>query len=1151
MQRVAITCFLSFILQLTWAQSVSSLRFKTLQIVSDTTQIDTLSIGEFKVLEPSTFNASNYLLLPLKSQFITKERGSITISYRVLYQPVQPLYKHKERALIRNNPSNTGRDYLYIPHETNSNLADEPALNKSGVISRGITVGNNQDLVLNSIFNLQLSGKLSSDWNILGSISDDNTQLQPDGSTLQLQEFDKVFIKLYNANQQVTMGDFELKPELSKSYFLNYYKRNRGVYFNAISQPDSSNKIKYGASAAAAKGRYSRQVVTVIDGNQGPYRLKGNNGELYVLINAGSERIYLDDKLLTRGYDHDYIIDYNTGEITFTSRRLIIATSRVIAEFQYSDRNYSRAVLNGFAEWQQDKLSLRLHYYSEKDLKNQPVLLELTDAQKQKIASVGDSLNKAFSTSAKTVSLFTNEKILYRKVDTLGYIGVYVLTNVPTMDTTYYELIFNEVGEGRGNYRLIKSDVNGKVYAFYPPLNGVLQGNAEPLQPLTAPQGLQNISLGGDYTFNKHQRISAEIAGSKFDQNEFSKLDKGDDKGYATHMQWEQNYAVSKKEKPLILSTNASFDYVNKNFKSAERFRDINFARVWNRQLQQVSESNTRATEFNSGLEFQIKKTADKLFLVGIEQYKRDKEQDGLRYHSSLILKHRKTTISANGELMQNQLLLLQSQNTSTTWNLFLLQQLSKSTGAGAEIKKEHSAFKRLNNDTLGLQSYDYLQGQIFTIFQKKKYQFRVDATQRNDATPEYSQYLPAFSTNILAANGLFQSGKQTFQFQAQYKTIEVHNTRLTNLRNDQSLTFQFLHSLQSFKNALQHNLQCNAGSGQEQKRIYTFIEVPVGRGSYTWRDYNNDGVKQLNEFEQAYNPDETKYVRVLVPTQDYSKVNYFSAYETIILQPYKLWGTKTGFLKFIGRFENRFTYKNELKQYAQNSFFVSKFTSDNNDTTLLNFNNYIENNFIFNHPFNSFDMRYNYRQTGNTNLLSYGLDTRSKKEHEVIFRVAFSSVSFIQLYLVNGEKQLHSQFFALRNYRFGYQSIEPKLNLELKQTLRITLRTKYYISQSNGAVPIKSENWEGGMDLHWYLSSKSFLDGRASLVNIKFNGDANSSIAYEMLQGLNNGNNILVYLTFMHQISSTMQINLNYNGRATQGKPMIHTGGVEVRYLF
>ena len=110
MQRVAITCFLSFILHYSWAQSVSSLRVKTLQIVSDTTQIDTLSIGTFQILDPSTFNASNYQLLPLKAQFITKERGTITVSYRVLYQPIQSVYKHKERILIRNSPSNSGRD---------------------------------------------------------------------------------------------------------------------------------------------------------------------------------------------------------------------------------------------------------------------------------------------------------------------------------------------------------------------------------------------------------------------------------------------------------------------------------------------------------------------------------------------------------------------------------------------------------------------------------------------------------------------------------------------------------------------------------------------------------------------------------------------------------------------------------------------------------------------------------------------------------------------------------------------------------------------------------------------------------------------------------------------------------------------------------
>ena len=353
------------------------------------------------------------------------------------------------------------------------------------------------------------------------------------------------------------------------------------------------------------------------------------------------------------------------------------------------------------------------------------------------------------------------------------------------------------------------------------------------------------------------------------------------------------------------------------------------------------------------------------------------------------------------------------------------------------------------------------------------------------------------------------------------------------------------------FKNALQHNLQCNAGSGQEQRRVYTFIEVPTGRGTYAWRDYNADGIKQLNEFEQAYNPDETKYVRVLVPTQDFTKVNYFALYETLVLQPYKIWKGKKQLKGFLSKFEERLTYKNELKQFATNNFFVSSFGPENNDTTLISNSSFIENNLIFNRTFNIFEMRYNYRNSGNTSLLTYGIDSRKKEEHELALRYSLNTYSFIQLFLQEGVKQLRSQYFTTRDYRFNFYSVEPKLNLEIQRTLRLTLRTKYYIATEKINNIAKTENIEGGLDLHWYLSAKSFMDGRVSLVNIKFKGDMNSTVAYEMLQGLNNGNNILVYLTFLHQISSSMQINLNYNGRSAESKPMIHTGGVEVRYLF
>jgi hypothetical protein len=57
---------------------------------------------------------------------------------------------------------------------------------------------------------------------------------------------------------------------------------------------------------------------TGIEGNQGPYKLKGQNGELYVLVISGSERVYVNGILLKRGENNEYTIDYNAGEIVFT-----------------------------------------------------------------------------------------------------------------------------------------------------------------------------------------------------------------------------------------------------------------------------------------------------------------------------------------------------------------------------------------------------------------------------------------------------------------------------------------------------------------------------------------------------------------------------------------------------------------------------------------------------------------------------------------------------------------------------------------------------------------------------------------------------------------------------------------------------------------
>src|SRR5690554_2438161 len=193
-----------------------------------------------------------------------------------------------------------GIDKLYsLDQSTNKNIFTPfDGLNTAGSISRGITIGNNQNAVVNSELDLQITGRLSDKVSIRASIQDANIPTQDGGYSQSLNEFDQIFIELFGDNWNIRAGDIDLTN--SRSYFGRFAKKVQGVSLGGTIKNKDGSTISATAAGALVKGVFTRSEFVGQEGNQGPYKLVGPNGELYILVVSGSEKVYVNGLLLKR-----------------------------------------------------------------------------------------------------------------------------------------------------------------------------------------------------------------------------------------------------------------------------------------------------------------------------------------------------------------------------------------------------------------------------------------------------------------------------------------------------------------------------------------------------------------------------------------------------------------------------------------------------------------------------------------------------------------------------------------------------------------------------------------------------------------------------------------------------------------------------------
>ena len=1145
-----------------FSQSLSTLRFKKLPLGADTIRIDSLSLqpGSVKFLSGHA-DTSLYRIDPLGSRLIKKNVGitssndSVAIQYRVFPLNFTETVRNKKRTYSTAEERGIYNPFVFTPTRTDNNALKFEGLNKSGSISRGISIGNNQDLAVNSTLNLQLSGKLSSDIDISAAITDDNIPIQPDGNTQQLQDFDRVYIQLSNATSKLIVGDFQItRPE---SYFMNFNKRLQGGSFSTQFKTPILNEakhkpaiVKIGGSAAVARGRFNRMNIEGIEGNQGPYRLRGTNNEQFIIVLSGSEKVYIDGRLLKRGQENEYVIDYNSAEVTFTSRILMTKDLRIFVEFEYSDRNYARSLLYFNNEIEQGKLTTRINIYSEQDSKNQPLQQQLTAEQKDVLAAAGDNVTGALIESIDSVE-FSTDLILYRKADTtintIIYQDILIYSTNPA--SAKFRATFTNVGPKNGNYIQANSAANGRVFQWVAPIDGVKQGTFEPKSLLIPPSKKQVVTFGTTYRMNARTKIVSEVAYSNADLNTFSPINSENDQAYALKVSGE-NIRKFGNDTALLwtLTSTLSYEQVDKNFSPIERFRNVEFDRDWN-----IQRTNAKpATEYLPRLNINVGQGKTGTINYLFTSYIRGEEFAATQHAVATDLKKRGFGLIYNGSLTQSK---GDDNNSFFYRHRTLFTKNIKWVQVGYKDEFERNLIKDPATDTLRAVSYTFFDRQAFIQnldTAKRKfnlfYKVRTDDGVRSNDLKEYAWAESYGFSMDFSANENAQLRTIT-----SYRNLKIRDTLLSTLKPEQTLVNRIELNLRRWKSSVVSTTFYEVGSGLETRKEFSYLEVQPGQGVYSWTDYNGNGILELNEFEIAAFPDQARYIRVFTPTQDFIRVYSSQFNQTLNLKAPNEWSNKKGGRKFVSRFSTQSALRVEGRTQNNNLLVAyNPLGSGVNDPELVTLNQTLRNSVFFNRNDPKFGFDLNWQQLATKALLNNGFESRENNFANYRLRWSPGTRFTINAETKNGSKTSTVEYFSSRDYDIKYFELEPKFSYQPNATFRLTLSYKRSVKNNRddlGGEKALSDN--AGFDLKYNVPNKGSLQTKFNVILISFDGNQNSPVAFEMQEGLRTGQNYTWGLSYQRTLSNNMQLSFNYDGRKSPDVKAVHVGGVQVRVFF
>ncbi len=1192
-------------------------------VIQDSLRLDSLSLmpGSLQVQHRRQAVDSSDYVYDYSTGYLhfaqARQGDTVEVRYRVLPFSLSAAHFHRSLAVYDSNAFfNEIRYAARQPALQKEELFASPRLTKSGSISRGVSFGNRQNIFVNADLNLQMEGALTDEVNIRAAITDQNIPIQPEGNTQQLQDFDNVFIELYTKNTSLTVGDVVLQhpggslsganrqpvlavdtnaSETVTPHFLRYRRNVQGGMWQSRYPAGNAGQGQTTAGFALAKGRFASVSLAVQEGVQGPYRLKAPENHQYANLSgaatqnldnayyllANSEKVYVDGQLLQRGYDQDYTIDYNLGEITFTNQVLLNRNARVSVDFEYADRSYSRSIRTAGHQQSWERITLYTHFFQEKDNARQSLGFTLTDEEQWQLSQAGDHLAEAYISAADSVGTseerfrYQNNRqadvpgvgnfydILYQKKDTLvegQTCPVYVFHG-----NGDFKVDFTYVGEGKGNYRQDPSSVNGKVYVWVAPQSGQPQGSYEPVRLLTTPKTRQMLVGGVQASLSAKDQVFGEVAVSRNDLNTFSRLDAADDRGSAAMMGYE-----SKPRKVAFLpkytwASRLQYEWVHRNFTVADPYRAIEFERRW-RVLPYAIQLDSAVQSHDHVLNAHVELQKDAYNRIAYHWAGRKSDLQGVQHTLEVRQSWKRLRLAAQAFHMNNQ-----QPHTNAQWNrlkadVYVQQHkivpgytylLDKNRVAATETDSVLYAAVHFEEHQLYLRSGDSL-----------KNKFRIDYAYRTNLTPwageiaktDINQTVNVGTDRALGENHQLKV-KGTYRHTnvvredvlAQHQTMQEH---MVMGQADWRGSF--------FDNILRADWRYAIANGRELRWAFMYVRVPIGEGNFTWRDDNGNGIEEIEEFYEARYFDERNYVRVYTTTNEYLLAFTNQLDLRLNVQFPQEWVRSHHIKRLAAKFSANTAWNinrkiddasldDRLNPWAQTS-----------DEHLLSVRETHRSTLFFNRQDTRLGMEASLRTNRRKQLLYSGFEERRTRHWLLSSRYHFSRMVGLQLETEKSRDYSHLDLpehtpgSSGRNFLIQTHRASPEISWQPKMNVRVSSR--YDITRKQNLPGSRPEAESGGesalmqtvgCELRLSRLLRSTFSATTAYVHIRYTGDASHPVSYEMLEALQPGNNTRWTLSWQQKLLDGLQLTVNYQGRKSPERQAVHAGSMMVKALF